>query len=181
MLRHAPRFYDHSRGANFCNAPLSGSIISQRVFDVLMQGADEFGTLAYGWTYSAHPVGAAAGIAALNLVDSLGLVENARDNAAYLLEALSDAVGYHRNAAEIRDVGLVVAVELHDNPSGGTEFPPMTVGPQISDAMTHLGVNVRPMLEGKLIGFAPPFCISREEIDIMASALRKATKEVLGS
>ncbi len=181
MLRHSPRFYDHSRGVNFCIAPLSGSIISQRVFDVLMQGADDFGTLAYGWTHSAHPVGSAAGIAALNLVNSLGLVENARDKGAYLLEASSDAVGDHRDVAEIRDVGLLVAVEFHDNPSGGTEFPPMTVGPQIPDAVTRLGVIARAMLEGKLIGFAPPFCITREEIDIMAGALRKATKEVLGS
>lgn len=176
-----PDFMTIAKGLTSAYAPLSGSIISQRVFDVLMQGADDFGALAHGWTYSAHPVGCAAGIATLNLVDSLGLVENARDNGAYLLEALSDAVGDHRNVAEIRGVGLMAAVEFHDNPAGGTEFPPMTVGPQISDAMTHLGVIARAMPEGNIVGFAPPLCISREEIDIVAGALRKATKEVLGS
>jgi len=168
-----------AKGLTSAYAPLSGSIISQRVFDVLMQGADDFGPLAHGWTYSAHPVSAAAGIATLKLVDSLGLVDNARDNGPYLKKALEEAVGDHPNVAEIRGVGLMAAVEFMDNPSEGTWFPPMTVGPKISEAMTRLGVIARAMPEGNMVGFAPPLCITRDEIDIVAKALRQATYEVL--
>ena len=174
-----PDFMTIAKGLTSAYAPLSGSIISQRVFDVLMQGSDDFGALAHGWTYSAHPVGAAAGIATLNLVDSLGLVENARDNGPYLMAALTAAVGDHPNVAEIRGVGLMVAVEFMEDPAEGTWFPPMTVGPKVSDAMTRLGVIARAMPEGNIVGFAPPLCITREEIDIVAKALRAATKEVL--
>jgi L-2,4-diaminobutyrate transaminase len=67
-----PDFMTIAKGLTSAYAPLSGSIISQRVFDVLMQGTDDFGPLAHGWTYSAHPVSAAAGIATLNLVDEHG-------------------------------------------------------------------------------------------------------------
>jgi L-2,4-diaminobutyrate transaminase len=80
-----PDFMTIAKGLTSAYAPLSGSIISQRVFDVLMQGSDDFGPLAHGWTYSAHPVSAAAGIATLNLVDSMGLVDNARETGPHLL------------------------------------------------------------------------------------------------
>ncbi len=174
-----PDFMTIAKGLTSAYAPLSGSIISQRVFDVLMQGSDDFGALAHGWTYSAHPIGAAAGVATLDLVDSLGLVDNARDNGAYLIQALTEAVGDHPNVAEIRGVGLMVAVEFMDDPTEGKWFMPMTVGPQISEAMTRLGVIARAMPEGNIVGFAPPLCITRDEIDIVTAALRTATYEVL--
>lgn len=176
-----PDFMTIAKGLTSAYAPLSGSIISQRVFDVLMQGSDDFGPLAHGWTYSAHPVGAAAGVATLKLIDSLGLVENARDTGPYLLEALNKAVGRHPNVAEVRGVGLMAAVEFMENPAEGKWYPPMSVSPKISDAMMRLGVIARAMPEGNMIGFAPPLCITREEIDIVAEAMRKATYEVLGS
>jgi L-2,4-diaminobutyrate transaminase len=174
-----PDFMTIAKGLTSAYAPLSGSIISDRVFDVLKQGSDDFGALAHGWTYSAHPIGAAAGIATLELVDSLGLVDNARDNGAYLLQALSNAVGEHPNVAEVRGVGLMVAVEFMKDPKADDWFGPMTVGPQISEAMTRLGVIARAMPEGNIVGFAPPLCITRDEIDIVAKALRAATHEVL--
>jgi L-2,4-diaminobutyrate transaminase len=176
-----PDFMTIAKGLTSAYAPLSGSIISQRVFDVLMQGSDDFGPLAHGWTYSAHPIGAAAGVATLKLVDDLGLVDNARDMGPYLLEALKNAVGDHPNVAEIRGVGLMAAVEFMEDPAKGTWFAPMAVTPKISETMMRLGVIARAMPEGNMIGFAPPLCITREEIDIVAEAMRKATYEVLGS
>lgn len=174
-----PDFMTIAKGLTSAYAPLSGSIISQRVFDVLMDGTDEFGALAHGWTYSAHPVSAAAGIATLNLVDSMGLVENARTTGPYFLNALQEAVGDHPNVAEIRGVGLMAAVEFMQDPATRTWFPPMSVAPKIAEAMTRRGVIARAMPEGDIIGFAPPLCITPDEIDIVASALREATEEVL--
>ena len=51
--------------------------------------------LGHGWTYSAHPIGAAAGIANLELIDKLGLVENAGKVGAYLNARMKDALGSH--------------------------------------------------------------------------------------
>ncbi|MGY8790658.1 MAG: aminotransferase class III-fold pyridoxal phosphate-dependent enzyme, partial [Pseudomonadales bacterium] len=92
-----PDFMTIAKGLTSAYAPLSGSIISSRVFEVLMQGADEFGPLGHGWTYSAHPIGTAAGIATLELVDRLGLIENARETGQYLLERLTEVIGDHPN------------------------------------------------------------------------------------
>ena len=145
-----------------------------------MQGADEFGPLGHGWTYSAHPIGTAAGIATLELVDRLGLIENARETGQYLLERLIEVIGDHPNVGEVRGIGLLAAVEFMENPAKRTWFPPMTVAPKISAEMTRLGVIARAMPEGNIIGFAPPLCITRDEVDQVVNALALATKSVLG-
>lgn len=176
-----PDFMTIAKGLTSAYAPLSGSIISQRVFDVLMQGSDDFGALAHGWTYSAHPVSCAAGIATLKLVDHMGLPENARTTGPYLLSQLKEAVGSHANVAEVRGVGLMAAVEFMENPGARRWFePPMSMSVKISAAMQRRGVIARPMPEGDIIGFAPPLCITRDEVDQVVEALRGAVTEVLG-
>jgi len=175
-----PDFMTIAKGLTSAYAPLSGSIISTRVFDVLMQGADDFGPLGHGWTYSAHPIGTAAGIATLELVDRNGLVDNARETGSYLLERLTEVMGDHPNVAEVRGSGLLAAVEFMENPTERDWYPPMSVAPKISAEMTRLGVIARAMPEGDIIGFAPPLCITRDEVDQVVDALAKATASVLG-
>ena len=176
-----PDFMTIAKGLTSAYAPLSGSIISDRVFDVLSRGSDDHGVLCHGWTYSAHPVSAAAGVATLNLIDSLGLVENAGKNGSYLKQCLKEAVGDHPNVAEVRGDGLLAAVELMDDPSSRKYFPTMSVSPKIAEAMLKRGVISRAMPEGDIMGFAPPLSISRGEIDTVAEALKDALKEVLPS
>ncbi|MFW5881918.1 MAG: aminotransferase class III-fold pyridoxal phosphate-dependent enzyme, partial [Roseicyclus sp.] len=86
-----------AKGLTSAYAPLSGSIVSEGVWKVLEQGTDAFGPLGHGWTYSAHPIGAAAGVANLKLLDSLGLVANAGEVGAYLTRTMAEAVGEHAN------------------------------------------------------------------------------------
>jgi L-2,4-diaminobutyrate transaminase len=176
-----PDFITVAKGLTSAYAPLSGSIISQRAFDVLMQGSDDFGALAHGWTYSAHPVSCAAGVATLQLIDDLGLVANAASTGPYLLSALKAAMSGHPNVAEVRGVGLMAAVEFMADPAARVWFdPPMSMSVKISAALMKRGVIARAMPEGDIIGFAPPLCITPDEVDIVAGALREAVHEVLG-
>ena len=132
-----PDFMTIAKGLTSAYSPLSGSIISQKVYDVLEQGTDDFGPLSHGWTYSAHPVSASAGIATLKLVDDLDLVGNARNNGPYLLEALERELGSHPNVAEIRGKGLMAAVELMEDPQERRWFPPMSISPKIAAVMAQ--------------------------------------------
>jgi L-2,4-diaminobutyrate transaminase len=61
-----------AKGLTSAYAPLSGSIVSDKMWQVLERGTDENGVFGHGWTYSAHPIGAAAGVANLELIDTLG-------------------------------------------------------------------------------------------------------------
>ncbi len=169
-----------AKGLTSAYAPLSGSIISNKVWKVLEDGTDEFGPLGHGWTYSAHPIGAAAGVANLKLLDSLNLVENARDTGAYFNQAMRTALAEHAQVGEVRGDGMLCAVELVEDRDTRTFFDPAKkITPQIVSAMARRGVIARAMPQGDIIGYAPPLCLSREEADTVVSVTAEAIKEVL--
>ncbi|WP_227284540.1 aspartate aminotransferase family protein [Boseongicola sp. H5] len=170
-----------AKGLTSAYAPLSGSIVSEKVWKVLEQGTDENGPIGHGWTYSAHPIGAAAGVANLKLIDSLGLVENAATVGPYLTAQMQAALGDHPHVGEIRGEGMLTAVELIADRDSRTYFDPdRKITPQIVAAMGRRGVIARAMPQGDIIGFAPPLCLTREEADTVITATAGAVAEVLG-
>jgi len=170
-----------AKGLTSAYAPLSGSIVSDRMWKVLEQGTDENGPIGHGWTYSAHPIGAAAGVANLKLIDEMDLVENSRATGAYLLEQLTAAFADHPHVAQVRGEGLMCAVEFAETKSPAGFFDPsQKVGYAISNAMASRNVIARAMPQGDIIGFAPPLCITPEEVDYVVSAAKEAVSEVLG-
>ena len=174
-----PDIITSAKGLTSAYAPLSASIVGDRVWKVLEQGTDENGAIGHGWTYSAHPIGAAAGVANLKLVDDLGLVANARSTGAYFNKAMARAVGDHPHVGEVRGEGLLCAVELVEDKASRSFFEPAgQVGPKIAAALLKRGVIARAMPQGDILGFAPPLCLSEDEADIVVDAMREAVEEV---
>ncbi|PSM18819.1 MULTISPECIES: aspartate aminotransferase family protein [Nitratireductor] len=170
-----------AKGLTSAYAPLSGSIIGDRVWTVLEQGTDENGPIGHGWTYSAHPIGAAAGVANLKLIDSLGLVENAAETGAYLNAAMSDALAGHVHVGEVRGEGMLAAVEFVDDKDKRTFLDPSRkVGPAVAAALLKRGVIARAMPQGDILGFAPPLCLTPAEADEIVAKTAEAVAEVLG-
>jgi L-2,4-diaminobutyrate transaminase len=168
-----------AKGLTSAYAPLSGSIVSQEVWQVLEEGSDRFGALGHGWTYSAHPLGAAAGVANLRLLDSLGLVANAAKVGAYLRRSLDEALGNHRHVGEVRGEGMLAAIEFVADREGPQYFTPdRKVGPAVAAALLKRGVIGRAMPQGDIIGLAPPLCLARGEADTIVAAVAGAVKEV---
>ena len=170
-----------AKGLTSAYAPLSGSIVGDKMWKVLEQGTDENGPIGHGWTYSAHPIGAAAGIANLKLIDDLKLIENASDVGGYLNAQMKAALGDHPKVGDIRGEGMLCAVELVEDRDGRTQFDPARkVVPTIVGDMLKAGVIARAMPQGDIIGFAPPFCLTREEADKVVGATAEAIKASLG-
>ena len=170
-----------AKGLTSAYAPLSGSIVSDKMWAVLEQGTDEFGPIGHGWTYSAHPIGAAAGVANLKLLDRLDLVNNAGSVGAYLNTAMRDALGDHAHVGEIRGEGMLCAVELVRDRDDRAFFDASEkVGPRVVAAMLDHGVIARAMPQGDIIGFAPPFSLTREQADEVVNVTRAAVVEILG-
>lgn len=168
-----------AKGLTSAYAPLSGSIVSDKVWKVLEQGTDEFGVIGHGWTYSAHPIGAAAGVANLKLIDELGLVKNAGETGAYLKKALADAVGDHVHVGEVRGEGLLIAVEFVKDRDSRTYFDAAEkVSARITQALLGENVIARAMPQGDIIGFAPPLCLRPDEADLIAAKLKTAVDAV---
>jgi L-2,4-diaminobutyrate transaminase len=160
---------------------LSGSIVSDKLWSVLERGTDEFGPFGHGWTYSAHPIGAAAGVANLKLLDRLDLVRNAGEVGAYLNRTMKDALGGHAHVGEVRGEGMLCAVELVKDRDDRVFFDAADkTGPRVVAAMFEAGVIARAMPQGDIIGFAPPFLLTRAEADRVVEVTAAAVKEVLG-
>ncbi|MCM8737867.1 aspartate aminotransferase family protein [Azospirillum sp. A1-3] len=168
-----------AKGLTSAYAPLSGVIVGDRVWKVLEQGSDQLGPIGHGWTYSAHPLCAAAGVANLELIDTLDLVTNAGETGGYLRAALTDALGGHPMVGDVRGEGMLAAVEFVADKDDRRFFPAEAkVGPRLSAALLERGVIARAMPQGDILGFAPPLCLTREEADIVVSATAKAVKAV---
>lgn len=174
-----PELITIAKGLTSAYAPLSGSIISSKMWEVLEQGTDEFGPIGHGWTYSAHPICAAAGVANLELVDQMGLVANAGTTGAYLNTRMHEALGEHRHVGEIRGEGMLCAVELVNDKNNREPFDPTRkVAPQVVAAMLSRNVIARAMPQGDIIGFAPPLCLTREEADEIVRVTAEAVSEI---
>ncbi|MCG6857230.1 MAG: aspartate aminotransferase family protein [Salaquimonas sp.] len=170
-----------AKGLTSAYAPLSGTIVSDRMWRVLEQGTDELGPIGHGWTYSAHPIGAAAGVANLKLVDSLGLVANAKETGAHFNKVMTEALGRHPNVGEVRGEGMLCAVEFVADRDTRTLFDASEkVGIRIAAALLEQGVIGRAMPQGDILGFAPPLCLTRAEADEITGKTAIAVNKVLG-
>jgi len=169
-----------AKGLTSAYAPLSGSIVSDKMWKVLEQGTDENGPIGHGWTYSAHPIGAAAGVANLKLLDDLNLIQNAGEVGAYLKQTMQEALGDHPNVGDIRGEGMLCAVEfVQDRDSLAAFDAAEKIGPQIAGKMLEQSnVIGRAMPQGDILGLAPPFCLTRAEADTVVAATLRAVQTV---
>jgi L-2,4-diaminobutyrate transaminase len=170
-----------AKGLTSAYAPLSGTIVRDTMWNVLVEGSDRLGAIGHGWTYSAHPICAAAGVANLELIDELGLVANAGEVGAYFRQQLAEAVGSHANVGDVRGDGLLAAVEFVEDKDDLRFFDPARkIGPQVAAALGQRGVIGRAMPQGDILGFAPPLCLTREEADIIVAKTAEAIDSVFG-
>lgn len=171
-----------AKGLTSAYAPLSGSIVSDKVWDVLVQGSDKYGPLSHGWTYSAHPIGAAAGIANLELIDELDLLANVQSVGTYFRNELMEAVGSHRHVGDVRGAGLMAAIEFVKDKDDRAFFEPaMAIGQKVTAALLERGVIGRALPQGDILGFAPPFCLTNDEADIIVRATAAGIDDVFGN
>ncbi|MGX9415524.1 aminotransferase class III-fold pyridoxal phosphate-dependent enzyme, partial [Mesorhizobium sp. 14Arga] len=171
-----------AKGLTSAYAPLSGVIVAEKMWQVLVQGSDKLGSLGHGWTYSAHPICVAAGVANLELIDEMDLVKNAGETGAYFRAGLAKAVGGHKHVGDVRGDGMLAAVEFVKDRDDRVFFDPsLKIGPQIATALAASGVIGRAMPQGDILGFAPPLCLTREEADIVVAKTADAVRSALAT
>ena len=171
-----------AKGLTSAYAPLSGSILSKKIWKVLEQGTDENGPIGHGWTYSAHPISAAAGVANLKLVDKMNLISNVNEVGKYLLAELQNAFSSHPIVGEVRGDGMLASLEfLEDKDSLKFFDPSKKIGMQVSSNLLKEGIIGRAMPHGDILGLAPPLCLNKSEVDIIISGLKKSIDTVYSS
>jgi L-2,4-diaminobutyrate transaminase len=160
--------------------PLSGVIVGEAVYAVMEEAADRVGAFSHGYTYSGHPIAAAAANACLDIFEKERLSERARIVGSYFQKRLEERFAQLEIVGEVRGVGLLGAIEFVANREAKQQFDPqLKVGARISKAARDRGLIARAMPHGDILGFAPPLVVSESEIDEIVDLAYQATKQVM--
>lgn len=175
----APDLITIAKGLTSAYAPLSGVVVSEKVWDVIEQGSRKLGPMGHGWTYSAHPVCAAAALANLKILEDENITQNAAEVGAYFQSALKAGFAGHAMVGDVRGVGMLAALEFMQD---GAQRKPFAadkkVGPRVSAACLERGLIARGMPEGDILGFAPPLVATRADIDVIVDIAKQAVDSV---
>ncbi|MED5355396.1 MAG: aminotransferase [Pseudomonadota bacterium] len=150
--------------------PLGGSLVSDKVADVLLGHGGEF---AHGLTYSGHPASCAAGLATMDVLQNTSILESsANELAPYFAQAL-ESLANHPVVGQVRAKGLVAAVELVKDKGSRERLAPESGGAVYTrDRAIENGLMVRQT--GDAMIMSPPFVTSTEEVDALVSKLTSA-------
>ncbi|MGP1283845.1 MAG: aminotransferase [Parasphingopyxis sp.] len=180
MVGLEPDLITVAKGLTSAYFPLSGCIVSEKVWEVLVEGGERYGVFGHGYTYSSHPIGAAVGLRNLELIDEHAMLETVADRGAYLQKRLRAAFSDHPMVGEVRGQALIGAVEYVRAKDPAVAFDPaLKVAPRIISAALRRGVISRALPNADTTSFSPPFTISEAEIDEVVAAMRDAVDEVM--
>ena len=164
-----PDMITFAKGVTSATVPMGGVIARKHVYDAFMQGPDGI-ELFHGYTYSGHPLAAAAGEATLALYHSEGIFENARALSPYFEEA-AHSLRSAPHVVDVRNLGLMAAIEFA--PRAGK---PTTRAYDTFVRCFEAGLLTR--ISGDTIACSPPLIISKAQIDELFGTIAKALKEV---
>jgi len=155
-------------------APLGGVILSEKIHQALVDAGPEF-SLSHGFTYSGHPVACAAALANLDVLEREDLIASVGRKEPHFQSALS-ALRDLSIVGDVRAIGLMAAIELVSDKASKSGFGGQPVAARVRAAALERGVIVR--ASGDMIVVCPPFVVTEEEIDTIASVLRESILEV---
>jgi len=91
--------------------PMGAVLVSDTVYDAFMHGPENMIELFHGYTYSGHPVAAAAGLATMDVYDEEGTFEQAKGLEQHFEDLLHDFKG-HKHVIDVRNFGLMGCIEM---------------------------------------------------------------------
>jgi beta-alanine--pyruvate transaminase len=160
-----------AKGITSGTVPMAGVIMRKGIYDTFMRGPEHVIELFHGYTYSAHPLACAAGIATLDVYRD----ENLFDRAAKLESKWADAAMSLKGTPgvlDIRTLGLVAAIDLSSRPDA--------FGKRAYDAMEkafhEYGLLFR--ITGDTIALSPPLIITEDQIGEIFEKIKKVIGQV---
>ena len=178
-----PDIITFAKGVSSGYAPLGGVILHERIVQALLEhGASP----QLPFTYAGHPVSAAAGLAVLDYMSTHGLVARVRELEPYFFERLRSLQALPW-VGDVRGRGLLAGIELvRDRSSKDTFAPGLRVAARVADEALRRGLIVLPGHTGMVDGvagdhlvLAPPYVVTREEIDEIVRILGAAMEAVI--
>jgi adenosylmethionine-8-amino-7-oxononanoate aminotransferase len=172
-----PDFLCLAKGLTGGYLPMAATLTTQRVFDAFLGEYDEFKTFFHGHSFTANQLGAAAALASLEILQSRASAQ-ARVRLQRILADELKSLWSLSNVGDIRQVGLIVGVELVRDWRTREPFNLREcAGIQVCEAMAKRGVLTRPV--GNVVVLMPPYCTTPVQARRMVSVLRESIEETL--
>jgi 4-aminobutyrate--pyruvate transaminase len=153
--------------------PISASLVTNELYDILLAQSDKLGIFGHGYTYSAHPVPAAVALETLKIYAERDIVAQVR-RVGPRMQAGIRSYADHPLIGEARGIGLIGAVELVRDKATKQSFDPKAgVAAHLVRRAQHHGTILRNM-PGDIVAFSPPLIISEAEIDEMMACFGRA-------
>jgi beta-alanine--pyruvate transaminase len=159
-----------AKGITNATVPMGAAVTSKAIYDTIVDNAAPGIEFFHGYTYSGHPLAAAAGLATLALYEEEGLFERARDLAPYWEERVHALKGAP-HVIDIRNLGLMAAIELRPR-----ENAPGQRAMEAFHRAFDEGVLIR--VTGDTIALSPPLIIDKSQIDRICDKVGEVLKQV---
>lgn len=168
-----------AKGLTSGYAPMGATLMSERVYAAIADGAPAGAPIGHGATYSAHPVSAAVALEVLRLYGEGGILANGQKVARHFAQGLDDLLA-HPLVGDARHRGLLGALELVSDKAARRGFDPtLGLSERIFEAGYRNGLVFRSFGD-HILGFAPALCFSEDDFERMFARLRKTLDDVLG-
>ena len=158
-----PDIITMAKGLTNAAVPMGAVAVSRLIHDGVVEGAADGIELFHGYTYSGHPLAAAAGIAALDLYRDEGIFEHAASLHGYWEEAVHSLKG-KRHIIDVRNMGIVAGIELEPRPGAPTKR-----AMELFHKCFDNGLLVR--ATGDIIALSPPLILQKAHIDEMVGRI----------
>ena len=155
-----------AKGLTSGTVPMGAVMVTKNIYNAYQQSDPKDIDLFHGYTYSAHPLAAAALIATLDVYMEDGLFGHAQEMSQYWEEAFHSLKGTS-HIIDIRNLGLVAGIEME--PRDGR--PGVRGYDVFTDAFHNHNLLVR--MTGDILAFSPPLIAEKEHIDQIVETLRK--------
>ncbi|MDG1002887.1 MAG: aspartate aminotransferase family protein [Pseudomonadales bacterium] len=150
--------------------PMGAVFVSDEIHETFMKGPENAIELFHGYTYSGHPVAAAAALACLDIYEKEKLFEHSKAISTHFEDA-AHGLANCANVKDVRNYGLMAAIELNSAPSG--------VGTRAFDVFNKcfFEKDILVRVTGDVIALSPPLIASEQEITQLFSKLAEAINE----
>ena len=153
--------------------PISASLMTNALYEILLAQSDKLGIFGHGYTYSGHPVPAAVALETLKIYEERDIVAQVR-RVGPRMQAGIRSHADHPLIGEARGIGLIGAVELvRDKATKQSFVPKAGIAAHLVRRAQHHGAILRNM-PGDVVAFSPPLIISEAEIDEMMACFGRA-------
>lgn len=168
-----PDIITMAKGITSGYAPLGGMVISEKLHQELYEKTE--GNFWHGYTYSGHPTAAVVALKNLEIIQHENLIENVRVTGKYMLDGFRWLKEKHDRIVNVRGIGLLGAITFER----AKDAEPIT--PKIVQEAVKKGLICRSVVYGgqDTLAFAPPFIITKEEIDMIVEIVDESIQAVL--